>query len=409
MKKLLLILLCSPMIGLGQWLTGLPDIDGEVDDDQSGYTVSLSDDGKIVAIGTPYNDGNGTDAGHVRIYEFDGSSWLKLGNDIDGEAAGDWSGCSVSISGDGSIVAIGAERNIGSAPAGPGGHVRIYSWDGSSWNQLGNDIDGSTVSEFSGNSVSLSSNGLTVAIGAARHSPSGQTRIYSWNGSSWNQLGQAIEGEDNGDRSGSSVALSSDGSRVAIGAERNIGAGTQSWSQAGHVRVYNFNGSSWTQLGLDIDGTDNNGFSGSAVSLSEDGNTLASGSGSVNGRVSIYRWGGNSWTQLGLDINGNGGDRLGSSISLSSSGDTAVIGAPDGSGSHYGAVKVYIYSGSSWVMYHQYDGWYPLEWFGSSVSLSSDGRTIAVGATEKNATSTPTTKSGFVRFYSVLSTEILNG
>ena len=55
------------------------------------------------------NDGiNGVDSGHVRVYNFDGVSWVQIGQDIDGEAAEDESGYSVAMSSDGSIVAIGA-------------------------------------------------------------------------------------------------------------------------------------------------------------------------------------------------------------------------------------------------------------------------------------------------------------
>ena len=84
------------------------DIDGEAAGDQSGSSVSLSSDGSRVAIGARENDGNGTAAGHVRIYDYDGSSWVKVGVDIDGEAASDKSGYSVSLSSDGSKIAIGA-------------------------------------------------------------------------------------------------------------------------------------------------------------------------------------------------------------------------------------------------------------------------------------------------------------
>ena len=65
------------------------DIDGEAAGDSSGTSVSLSSDGTIVAIGSPYNDGNGSNSGHVRVYEYSGGSWSQLGTDIDGEAAGD--------------------------------------------------------------------------------------------------------------------------------------------------------------------------------------------------------------------------------------------------------------------------------------------------------------------------------
>ena len=46
----------------------------------------MSSDGTIVAIGAPYNDGNGSNSGHVRVYEYSGSSWSQLGADINGEA-----------------------------------------------------------------------------------------------------------------------------------------------------------------------------------------------------------------------------------------------------------------------------------------------------------------------------------
>ena len=71
-----------------------------------------------------YNDGNGSGSGHTRIYKWDGSSWNQLGSDIDGEAAGDYSGSSVSLSSDGSVLAIGAVQNDGGGPG--SGHARIY-------------------------------------------------------------------------------------------------------------------------------------------------------------------------------------------------------------------------------------------------------------------------------------------
>jgi hypothetical protein len=69
------------------------DINGEASDDQSGYSVSLSNDGNTLAIGAINNDGSGANAGHVRVYRrIDGQPWTQLGGDIDGEAAGDLSG-----------------------------------------------------------------------------------------------------------------------------------------------------------------------------------------------------------------------------------------------------------------------------------------------------------------------------
>ncbi len=92
------------------------DIKGEVIGNQFGYSVSISEDGKMIAVGANCNNGNdGAELylGHVRIYRLadDGMSWVKIGQDVDGAEAGDVSGSSVSLSADGSTVAIGAPYN----------------------------------------------------------------------------------------------------------------------------------------------------------------------------------------------------------------------------------------------------------------------------------------------------------
>ena len=84
------------------------DLYGEAGGDKSGWSVSLSADGTTVAIGAIVMMENGTDSGHVRVYNFNGTGWVQMGDDIDGEAADDQSGYSVSLSADGTIVAIGA-------------------------------------------------------------------------------------------------------------------------------------------------------------------------------------------------------------------------------------------------------------------------------------------------------------
>jgi hypothetical protein len=94
--------------------------------DLSGWSVSMSADGNVIAIGAPYNDGNGYYAGHVRVYEWNvtASDWSQRGTDIDGEAERDQSGGSVSMSADGNVVAIGALYNNGNGEW--AGHVRVY-------------------------------------------------------------------------------------------------------------------------------------------------------------------------------------------------------------------------------------------------------------------------------------------
>ena len=119
---------------LGRDIDGEAAGDGEAGGDYSGVSVSLNHDGTIVAIGAFENDGaSGTDRGHVRIYRYNGAAWRQLGRDIDGEAGtqgqivGDQSGYSVSLNHDGTIVAIGALNNDG-ASGEDRGHVRIYKY-----------------------------------------------------------------------------------------------------------------------------------------------------------------------------------------------------------------------------------------------------------------------------------------
>ena len=194
------------------------DISGENSGDWFGKTVSISDDGSTLAVGAGFNDGNGSNSGHVRVYKWDGSSWNQIGNDIDGEASNDYFGWSISLSEDGTTVGIGTPYNDGNG--GGSGHVRIYNWDGSSWNQIGNDIDGENNGDRSGNSISISDDGNTIAIGAENNdgggNNAGHVRIFNWDGSSWNQIGDDIDGNNDSEKL-SNVSLSSDGTRVAIG------------------------------------------------------------------------------------------------------------------------------------------------------------------------------------------------
>jgi hypothetical protein len=276
------------------WIQLGNDIDGEAGYDYSGFSVSLSSDGSIVAIGALDNGNNGNISGHVRVYLWNGSNWIQRGSNINGEAGGDQSGYSVSLNNDGTVLAIGALYNDGNGTQ--SGHVRVYSWNGSSWIQRGNDIDGEAAGDYSGRSVSLSSNGTVLAIGEPNNdvngTQSGHVRVYSWNGSSWIQRGNDIDGEAVGDESGYSVSLNDDGTVLAIGAPLNDGNGNNS----GHVRVYFWNGSSWIQRGSDIDGEAGYDESGFSVSLSSDGSIVAIGepnndvNGTQSGHVRVYSW-----------------------------------------------------------------------------------------------------------------------
>jgi len=135
---------------------------GESSNDRFGADTSLSAAGDILAITGPNNNGaNGSDTGHVKIYQLQVGDWSQIGSDIEGEVANDGLGISVSLSSDGSILAVGSINHNSNA-----GYVQIYENISGVWTQIGSDIDGEAAGDLSGNSVSLSPDASTVVIGS---------------------------------------------------------------------------------------------------------------------------------------------------------------------------------------------------------------------------------------------------
>ncbi len=384
-------------IGIAQTQLG-SDINGESGEGENfGLSVSMDSDGDRVAVGDELNDGTGTDAGHVRVYEYSGGSWSQLGADIDGERAGDLFGVSVSLDSDGSHVAIGAEENDGRTLEEGAtqvynnvGHVRVYQYSGGSWSQLGADIDGKTNGDHTGVSVSLDSDGSHVAIGSPDNGK-GHVRVYEYSGGSWSQLGADIDGEAAGDLFGGAVSIDSDGDRVAIGGGENDGTG----SNAGFARVYEYSSGSWSQLGADIDGEAAGDLFGEAVSIDSDGDRVAiggeenDGGGTNAGHARVYEYSGGSWSQLGADIDGKAaGDLFGGAVSIDSDGSHVAIGGRnnDVAGSNAGYVRVLEYNGTRWrVVGYDIDGDGDGDLFGEAVSIDSDGDRVAIGGPGENS------------------------
>jgi FG-GAP repeat/Secretion system C-terminal sorting domain len=388
MKKAFIITLFIPLVSFSQqWTEMGPGISGESPEDLSGVFVSLNNDGNSIVIGSPYNDGGGTNAGHVRVFEWNGSSWIQKGGDLDGESAGDNFGISVDINGNGNSIIVGAYANDGNGT--DSGSARVFEWNGSAWMQKGLDIDGEFAGDYSGISVSISSDGDIMAIGAYFNDNvaafAGSTRIYEWNGTAWIQKGTNLDGEAFGDNSGFSVSLNAAGTRVAIGAWANNDGG----SDAGQCRIYDWNGSSWVQLGIDLDGLNAGDRLGFSAYLSTDGNRLIVGEPGFNddglddGQIKAYSWSGSSWNQLGQSVLGlYPGDAFGHAVAIDGAGNRIIVGADksDTVGINAGEVRVYEYIGGNWTQYGQiFTGTALGNWLGTSVDISEDGNTIAMG------------------------------
>ncbi|MHA7844408.1 MAG: T9SS type A sorting domain-containing protein [Winogradskyella sp.] len=400
MKKILLFFILLPFLGLGQVQIG-QDIDGETTGDQSGYSVSISDNGSVLAIGAFRNDANGDNSGHVRVFENIGGIWTQIGNDIDGDLSNDFFGVSLNLNSNGNILAVGASN--GSVNGTSSGLVKVYQNQSGSWIQIGQTISGEVAQDRFGREVSLSADGNILAVSSLYHNNGrGHVRIFENISGVWTQIGSDIEGEFQGDLSGWSLNLSSDGSIVAIGARNNDGSG----NSRGHVRIFENIGGVWTQIGSDIDGEADGDLSGSTMSLSANGSIVAIGSifnsenGNSRGHVRIFENIGGVWMQIGSDIDGEAdGDLFGYSVSLSSSGDIVAIGATnnDGNGNNSGRVKIFQNQSGVWTQVgNNIDGEAADDRSGYRISLSSDANTVAIGSIYNDGNGDD---SGHVRAY----------
>ncbi len=315
--------------------------------ENSGKSIALSNDGTTVAIGSNFPDTDST--GLVRVFKLESGDWVQVGANIEGEGSGDLFGTALDLSEDGNIIAIGANENDGNGQN--SGHVRVFQFNSGKWEQIGNDIDGENLGDQSGNSVSLSSDGSIVAIGADfsqdNGSESGHVRVFEYNSGSWSQIGMDIIGQAPVDHFGASVSLSADGKTLAVGAP---GHDIAFADNAGNVRVFEYKSGDWLPIGSPILGEASQDNFGMAISLSADGSILACGAwfsdsdGPDAGRVKIYRKNLGVWLQLGKTLDGSSSyNYFGSALSLSADGNKLAIGAfgNDDGGAEAGQVKVF--------------------------------------------------------------------
>jgi len=213
------------------------------------------------------------------------------------------------------------------------------------------------------------------------------------------------------DALGTAIALSADGTTLAVGADAEAGTGA--------VYIYTRSGTAWTQQAI-VKATsgDAGDLFGHSVSLTVDGNTLAVGadgeasaSNQINGTQTdntspasgaayVFARSGATWTQTTYfkASNRDGDDHFGASVALAGDGLTLVVGAPledsststinigtgnaNDNGMNNGAAYVFFNNGTAWVAqaYIKASNSGTSDLFGSSVSLSTDGSTLAIGA-----------------------------
>ena len=176
--------------------------------------VALSSNGTTLAIGSPnYTANTIGGAGKVSVYTWSNGSWTQRGQSFTGTNALDNAGGSIALSSDGNTLVYGAPSPNGT------GSAYVYYWDGATWQSRGS-FTGSVIYSYFGQSVSLTNDGSIMAIGEpyyAGSSTPGKVHVYKWNSTQWT-LQQTINGIENDDLFGTSSAVSSDGSSIVIGA-----------------------------------------------------------------------------------------------------------------------------------------------------------------------------------------------
>lgn len=199
-------------------------------DDKSflGGSISLSDDGNRIAVGSPLVQAGNYyyKAGGVEIYELVNNVWVQIGNTIFGtEYYGNF-GEDVAISGNGQYVIIGSpndDTGTGETAISNTGEVKVYQEVSGTWTQIGQTFSGVSLDDSSGKSVVINYDGSVIAFGTPKHDTTianeGKIEIFQYKGNTWEQIGPSINGGNVDDRFGTALAMSKDGTHIIVGGE----------------------------------------------------------------------------------------------------------------------------------------------------------------------------------------------
>ena len=366
--------------------------------DWFGWITTYSNDGQVLAVGAPREDGSGrgigapsdrsaANAGAVYMFRRDGMRWvldayIKAPN----ADAGDEFGVAIALSADGSTLAVGANLEDGGGtsvlrtPPGANnealdsGAVYVYRRDASAWSlESYLKATNSEAGDHFGLAVSLSGDGNTIAVGSLREDgaalgatnpvpgdnaamDSGAAYVFRRTAGTWSAVAYLKSLHTRAfDAFSIMLALSADGRTLAVGAQFEDGAGsgpnpvrgTSEVVDSGAVYVFYDDRGTWRpQAYLKASNTGSNDWFGHTVSLSQDGNVL------------------------GISAMYEDGSR------------TSRVGAYNDDSPNSGAAYVFRRAGSSWSFesYVKADEPTADDIFGWAIAMSPDGTKFAVGA-----------------------------
>ncbi|HVE52954.1 MAG TPA: integrin, partial [Ramlibacter sp.] len=453
------------------------------DDDEFGTNVALSADGSTLAISARGEDSNHRgvlhgafaeneltfNAGAVYVFGRTDAGWvqqafLKAANGDGSDHFGD----ALAISADGNTIVVGTPReDSGQAGvhatqpaddngANDAGAVYVFSRSAGTWAQQAYvKASNPENSDLFGLAVAISADGSTLAVAAPGedsditgvvHGPvadnnlrptSGAVYLFTLANGAWTQQAYAkASNAGESDLAGTSLALSGNGDLLAVGAAQensdHTGVRTLPFGDnegapdSGAVYLFARAGSTWSQQ-AHVKGhavAPGQNF-GSAVALSMDGTTLVVGAhnessnlkgvfapgtplntaAAQSGAVYVFTATAGAWSQQAFikASNTGGVDHFGNQVAVSADGNTVVVGAhwrtgtlsgifagtsftDDAPTDSTGAAYVFRRAGTSWTQqaYLKASNNVDEFQFGSSVAVSGDGRTVAVGAIYEN-------------------------
>ncbi len=376
-------------------------MNGNAPMDLFGGTFSLSTDGSTLAVSAAQLGPMPNRSGYVLIMKWNEtlSDYEQLGDPMYGDNYGDGFGYTLALSGDASKLAVGTPYHDMNGEQ--SGHVKIYLWNEAALNytQTGDIFYGTQAGDLFGDTLQMSSDGRTLVIGSSssdtKSTDAGEVRIYRWNETNSSfKLNEVFYG-DQDDRFGYSLSISPDDSVIAVGA---IGS-----QDAKYVKTYAWDEDNliYKQRGLPIYDDPSVKF-GWSCSLSSGGMYLAIGALHVSsggsfddttvttpGQVKVYQWNDTNtkYNQVGDTLLGDGNsDEFGSSVSISRDGKILAVGAPmndSNNGVQSGQVQLFKLndSGSNYTLYGEpLIGEASSNYFGGPVAIIGDAKSVAVGA-----------------------------
>ena len=261
------------------------------------------------------------------------------------------------------------------------------------WNQQqkiqGTDTSG--LDQF-GISVDISDDGATAIVGAYTEDVRGAAYIFTRSGGTWTQQDKITASDkDTHDEFGWSVAISGNGNTAIVGARYES---VSQWSKKqGAAYIFTRSGSTWTEQ-QKITASDRQAYDlfGTSVAISSDGDTAIVGAdgedtgASDAGAAYIFTRSGTTWTQQQKiqASDKQAYDNFGTSVAIDDDGDTVIVGAEHawfGNSGYAGAAYIFTRSGTSWTEQQIITASNPaaLDYFGHSVAISDDGNTAIVG------------------------------